>query len=76
MFVSTLAGTQMSKIRWEMSRALQRYSLKKIEGTNWMQLADYFNISTHYLEEHFSRNESFNVFRAETIETWWGNIHI
>jgi hypothetical protein len=43
--------------------------LKKIAVTNWMQLADYFNISAYNLKENFSRNESFNIFRAETIET-------
>ncbi len=49
--------------------------LKKIAATNWVQLADYFDASAHNLEQHFSRNESFDVFRVETMERWWGNLH-
>jgi hypothetical protein len=47
--------------------------LKKIAATNWVQLADYFDASAHNLEQHFSRNESFDVFRIEAMERWWGN---
>lgn len=49
--------------------------LKKIAATNWVQLADYFDASAHNLEQKFSRNESFDVFRVETMEGWWGNLH-
>jgi hypothetical protein len=49
--------------------------LKKIAATNWVQLADYFDSAAHNLEHHFSRNESFGVFRIETMERWWGSIH-
>jgi hypothetical protein len=49
--------------------------LKKIAATNWLHLADYFNACAHNLEQQFSKNDSFDVFRVETMERWWGDIH-
>jgi hypothetical protein len=49
--------------------------LKKMAATNWMQLVDYFNACAHNLENQFSKNSSFDFFRIETMERWWGDIH-
>lgn len=49
--------------------------LKKIAATNWLHLVDYFNVVAHNLEHQFSKNDSFDVFRVETMERWWGDIH-
>ncbi|KAE9367591.1 hypothetical protein N431DRAFT_494540 [Stipitochalara longipes BDJ] len=50
--------------------------LKKMAATHWMHLVDYLNASAHNLEHQFSKNSSFDVFRTDTMEGWWGDIHL
>lgn len=67
---------EIDSSNWEDNPSIATMFLEKIAASSWAQLGDYYNTSAHNLEYHFSRGERFDIFTINSIERWWGDLHL